>query len=228
MKAEETGYSKTEVRGAIKGAAVIALIISVIALLWGGVMIFVSGEVRNHNAVDIDDTNRDEIAQLADIAKYKETIDGESYNGIPDLKDAVRVDHLSLMHKDEINFLYKDGSSYRVFARAYDNPLVSYVDDNGYNLYYSNENSEFSGDLIAIAVPFVFFCASVVTLIVIRKKNTDAEGSARKYKQILRDKIRGAHASSPYFLSTSLDNLNQSLKIVQLKSCEFFHKQKIF
>lgn len=171
-KSEYMEYSRNGVRKGVKAAAIVILIISFIFLLWYGAIIFVCGEVRVNNAVDIDDENREEIAGVIEHAKYKDT--GSDYDSIPDIADAVRVEHLALMHKQEVTFFYKDGSDFRIFIRDWNTPLVSYIDENGYNLYYSNRDSEFSGHIVRLVIPFIVFCGSVAALIVIKNKQPAA------------------------------------------------------
>ncbi len=140
----------------LKFIVVFILILSALLFLWNGFMLLNAGFVRENDYVIINDGNREKIASL-----LEENVDG--YESIPDMKKAVKIEHLALMHKDKITVYYEDEKTYDFFIEdAYENPIALYIENEGYNVYFNS--SDFWVDLIKTIIPFITAIASSVVL----------------------------------------------------------------
>lgn len=153
-----------------KVCALIVLIIALVLLLSSSFDLFFKGFVRQHNAVEINENNIEYIEQL--VAKY---VDDE--DDMPDIRTAEKISCLVLMHKDEINIEYSDGTTYRFFLRgAIISDLREYIMTEGYNCYF--HSSEFLRDFVPFALCSAAFILCSVYLIrqIKRRKNKTENG----------------------------------------------------
>lgn len=140
----------------LKFIVVFIFILSASLFLWNGFMLVSAGFVRENDCLIINDGNREKIISL-----LEETVD--SYENIPDMKKAVKIEHLTLMHKDQITVYYEDETTYDFFIEyAYENPIALYIENEGYSVYFNS--SEFGVDLIKTIIPFITAIASAVVL----------------------------------------------------------------
>ena len=144
---------------------VLILIISIIFFLWSSFSLLISGFAREHNAIEINDNNIDKIIFL-----LEENIN--CYEEIPDIQQAVKIEYLVLMHKDEITVHYEDETTYNFFIKdAYQNPVILYIKNEGYNVYFNS--LEFTVALIKIVISFSLSIVSTVVLLKLRKVNSN-------------------------------------------------------
>ncbi len=152
----------------IQFVASIVLAIAAVSLLWHGLLIGIAGFGRENNAVVITDSNREHIDSLLrkDIAlnKYRDY----NYEEIPPISEAIEIEYLVLLHKNEITIHYSDGSTYRLFVTYPTTYLMDYIRAEGYNIYFNGP--EFIEDLIQAATPLSFAVISIVVIIICSRK----------------------------------------------------------
>lgn len=144
---------------------VLVLVICIIFFLCSSFSLLISGFVRDHNAIEISDNNKDKIISL-----LEENIN--CYEEIPNIRQAVKMEYIVLMHKDEITVHYDDETTYNFFIKdAYQNPVTLYIKNEGYNVYFNS--SKFIFALIKIVFSFLLSVASTVVLLKLRKVNSN-------------------------------------------------------
>ena len=161
--------------------ASIVLAIAAVSLLWRGLLIGIAGFVRENNAVVITDSNREHIDSLLrkDIDLNKER--DYNYEEIPPISEAIEIEYLVSLHKNEITIHYNDGSTCRLFVTYPATYLVDYIKAEGYNVYF--RSSEFVGHLIDAAIPLSFVIISIVAIIVCSKKIQTNPPQSKHYKE---------------------------------------------
>ena len=137
--------------------ALVVLIWSILFLLHYGFEFLLCGFVRDHSAIEIDGNNRSVVDSL---------VHGSMKNDeeMPDIENAVKIEHLSLMHKDEITITYNDETTFRFFIKnRYRHPLILYIKENGYIVYF--RSAEFFWLVVKAGIFFSLCIASAVFLI---------------------------------------------------------------
>lgn len=143
----------------LKPIIIILLVLSVLAFLWNSIFLFLSGFIREHNAIKITDNNRTAVISL-----LKENVD--CYEEVPNIEQAVKIEYLVLMHKDRITLYYSDETTYSFFIKdAYKNPFTLYIKNEGYNVYF--KSSEFAADLVKA---FISLALSIIFVIILAKE----------------------------------------------------------
>lgn len=137
----------------LKFVVKLVMVLSIFIVLWNGFLLFIAGFVREHNGIELDDDNRKTIVSL-----MKENVD--CYEQIPSIKKATKIEHLALMHKDEITVYYADGTTYSFFIKNYE--LILYIRNEGYNVYFKSH--EFVIDLVKVCIPLTLFLICMVIL----------------------------------------------------------------
>lgn len=152
----------------IQFLASIVLAIAAVSLLWRGLAIGLSGFVRENNAVKITDSNREHIDSLLrkdiDVNKHRDY----NYDEIPPISEAIEIEYLVLLYKNEITIHYNDGSTCDLYVNYPATYIVDYIRAEGYNVYF--RSTEFVGHLIDAAIPLSFVIISIVAIIVCSKK----------------------------------------------------------
>lgn len=136
--------------------AIIILILSTIVFLWNAFLIRLGYESGNR---DIQVTNYN-IGKINNI--LSESCD--SYEEIPDVSNATRIEYNMLMHKDAVTIYYEDGNEYVFIIRdGYKNRFTQYMRENGSILYF--KSSEFVFDLVEVVVSFSAIIVCLIILI---------------------------------------------------------------
>ena len=142
---------------------VLLLIISILFFLSNAFILLISGFAREHNAIDINNNNRETVISL-----FEENID--YHEQVPDINKVTKIEHLVLLHDDKITVYYQDGTTYDFLINyGYKNPFTLYIKNEGYSVYFNS--SEFVIHLIKVIVPFILSVVFVVVLLKRKKKN---------------------------------------------------------
>ncbi len=140
---------------------ILLLVVSVLFFLWNSFLLCLKGFVRDNTMVEITDNNRKEIVSL--IEKRSALCEE-----LPNIDQIEKIEHLALMHKDQITVYEKDGTRYDLYTNRYDDPLIIYIQKEGYNIYF--RRLELIPDLMKIIFWFVASIVLAVPLISIANK----------------------------------------------------------
>lgn len=165
MKSKEAmlAYTRSISIGIIRWIAVGVVVLSLMFFLWNSLIFCISGFLREHNAIEVSDVNREDI-------EYLLSLNSDLYEDMPDIANAVKAEYLVLMHKDKVTITYDDETDFRFFIKdAYKNPLTQYIKENGYVVYF--RSSEFIGDAVRMGVPLIIGTISTVFLIKSKPKS---------------------------------------------------------
>lgn len=89
----------------IKIITIFILVLSILIFVQNCFMFLVAGFGRKHDAVFIDDNNRNNIITLLEE-------NTENFEEIPDIQRAVKIEYLALIHKDEVTIHYEDETTF--------------------------------------------------------------------------------------------------------------------
>lgn len=154
--------NKTVIRCICAPVAVFIMTLSTISFLPNAFIFFLSGFVREHNAIDINSENRPIIEAL---------LPNDEEN-IPEFANAVKVDYLVLMHKHKTTISYEDGSEFVMYSGD-KTPLIFYIKQEGYSLYF--RSMEFVEHIIGLAIPTGVTALCIIVLKKVFSTGTDAK-----------------------------------------------------
>lgn len=140
----------------IKLTAIIILIFSIIVFLWNGFLLFL-GCISENREIEINDYNFMTIDEIL----YQSIA---SYDEIPDISNATKIEYIMLMHKDKVTIYYEDKTEHIFFiVNGYENLFTQYMKENGSILYF--KSPEFIFDLVKVVASFSILIVCIVILI---------------------------------------------------------------
>lgn len=129
-------------------------VISIVVLIISGISIFpcliIFAIAPDIYAIDVTDENREYFEEL--VRYFTDDCDD-----VPEMANAKTAECLRLMHKYEITVKFEDESEFTLYIRdSNQNKLVSYIRDNGHDLYlFSTDFFISSAPLVIDAVIFI-------------------------------------------------------------------------
>ena len=140
---------------------ILLLVVSILFFLWNSLLLLSKGFARENEMIEITDDNRKEIASLIEEKSALR-------EKLPNIDQIEKIEHLALMHKDQITVYEKDGTTYDLYTNLYNDPLIVYIQKEGYNIYF--RSSELIPDLVKIIFWFVVSIVLAVPLISVANK----------------------------------------------------------
>lgn len=140
---------------------ILLLVVSILFFLWNSLLFLKKGFARENEMIEITDDNRKEIASLIEEKSALR-------EKLPNIDQIEKIEHLSLMHKDQITVYEKDGTTYDLYTNLYHDPLIVYIQKEGYNIYF--RSAEWIPDLMKTIFWFVVSIVLAVPLISIANK----------------------------------------------------------
>ena len=118
------------------------------------------GVMKENHAIEIDDENKEQV-----IILLQKSVDVN--DEIININNIVKIEYLVLMHNNEVTVYYEDDTTDRFFNKDVNDPLFSYIKENGYNMYF--ESSGFYTHMANIVISFSLCIVSIIALFKKRK-----------------------------------------------------------
>lgn len=131
---------------AVRILVIFVLIVSVLLFLTGCIPVLLAGGVREENALDINDENREYIE-----SQLKYWAEVEDRDEVPDMQDAVRISYLVKFDDYYFKVEFNDQREYTLIINChFPREFMRYIKSEGYNCYFHSD--EFIADAVLPAI----------------------------------------------------------------------------
>ena len=146
----------------LKIITIILLIFAILVFLWHSLVLYLGSKSVNRE-ISINNNNLDIIDNI-----LSQSID--TYNEIPDISNATKIEYVMLFYKDKITIYYENSSAHTFYIKGgYENAFIEYIIENGNSLYLGS--MEFVCDLLKFGFSFIVTIICIVILNRIRQSS---------------------------------------------------------